>query len=168
MFGESLLLRVTYLEIPSLKTSKSQSQGSFRLSGEKVRHVLTCGECLKPRCVYSARALTKQQLRLLEEYSNDHFYVCGASIIPEESEVFSLCAFEIGINCETELSSHYYSSRLTMLCVWCILRLSSYSSRKVPEVSVYLYLLPATGKKEKTHGPKFAGQKRILCFSLNF
>ena len=44
--------------------------------------------------------------------NTDHFYVCGASIIPEESELFSLCAFEIGINCETELSSHYYSSRL--------------------------------------------------------
>ena len=39
-------------------------------------------------------------------------FVCGASIIPEESELFSICAFEIGINCETELSSHYYSSRL--------------------------------------------------------
>ena len=69
--------------------------------------------------MYSARALTKQQLRLLEEYSNDHFYVCGASIIPEESELFILCAFEIGINCETELSSHYYSSRLKfpVMCV---------------------------------------------------
>ena len=73
---------------------------------------MTCGEYLKPRCVYSARALRKQQLRLLEEYSYDHFYVCGGSIIPEESELFSLCAFEIGMNCETELSSHYYSSRL--------------------------------------------------------
>ena len=154
-------------DLPSLKTNKSQSQGSFRLSGEKVRYVLTCGECLKPRCVYSARALTKQQLRLLEEYSYDHFYVCGGSIIPEKSELFSLCAFEIGINCETELSSHYYSSRLKFppRCYVCgvfsdLVVIPQEKSQKFQSIHPICTCCQQAGKKERTHGPKFAGQKR--------
>ena len=38
-------------------------------------------------CVYSAKVLTKQQLSLLREYSYNHFYVRGGSIIPEGSEL---------------------------------------------------------------------------------
>lgn len=33
---------------------------------QKVRDVIVCGECSKPRCVYSDKKLTREQVRCLK------------------------------------------------------------------------------------------------------
>ena len=41
---------------PSFKPPKSSGgKSAFRKSGETVRELVICGECLKPRCVYATK-----------------------------------------------------------------------------------------------------------------
>ncbi len=81
---------------------------SFRMTAETVCDVLVCGECLKPRCVYSKRKLTKDEFNKLAIYKENFLYCCGGSIFPEEDEDINLlCAHEILDGCNDNISPHY-------------------------------------------------------------
>lgn len=96
---------------PSLATKKSPDQSPIRKSGEAVRELVICGECLKVRCVYSAKTLTKEQLLEFRRCKEDNMYVCGTTVIPQENPLKEICYFEAGINCDSVISPHYFSSR---------------------------------------------------------
>lgn len=85
----------------------------FRLSGETVRNIVICGECLKPRCVYAQRMLSKERIAELEVFKEEHIFVCGSTFIPPESNLFSICFVE-NSNCDSDVSPQYYSSRLNL------------------------------------------------------
>ena len=59
---------------PSFVTKKSAdvNQPSFRKSSETLRDLVICGECLKVRCVYSAKALTKEQFLQFKKCKEDY------------------------------------------------------------------------------------------------
>ncbi len=78
------------------------------MTAETVCDVLVCGECLKPRCFYSKRKLTKDEFNKLAIYKENFLYCCGGSIFPEEDEdVNLLCAHEILDGCNDNISPHY-------------------------------------------------------------
>ena len=75
---------------PSLASSKKGKEKVkilFRISAETVCDILICDVCLKPRCVYSRRRLTKSECTQLQCYKVDHLYNCGGVIIPEKCEL---------------------------------------------------------------------------------
>ena len=98
---------------PSFVTKKSAdvNQPSFRKSSETLRDLVICGECLKVCCVYSAKALTKEQFLQFKKCKEDYIYVCGTTVIPSENNLSKILYFEHGINCDKEISPHYYSAR---------------------------------------------------------
>ncbi len=91
---------------PTKSTAKVSK--SFHMTAETVCDVLVCGECLKPRCVYSKRKLTKDEFNKLAIYKENFLYCCGGSIFPEEDEDINLlCAHEILDGCNDNISPHY-------------------------------------------------------------
>ena len=48
----------------------------------KVRNVIICGECHKPRCVYLVSKLSKEQIALVESINESNLYTCGAPLFP--------------------------------------------------------------------------------------
>ena len=96
---------------PSLINKKPSAP--FRLSGETVRNIVICGECLKPRCVYAQRMLSKEQTAALEEFKEENIFVCGSTFIPPETD-FSVTCFVENSSCDNDVSPHYYSSRLNL------------------------------------------------------
>lgn len=97
--------KTTEKDRPSLIAKNPEEKSAFQKSGESVRDLVVCGECLKSRCVYAAKALTSVQRLKLTKCKDDHIYVCGSTIIPQESELASVCLFETGINCDSDISS---------------------------------------------------------------
>ena len=79
------------------------------MTAETVCDMVVCGECLKPRCMYLKRKLTKVEFNKLVVYKEDYLYNCGGTILPEADEdINSLCAHEILDGCSDNISPHYY------------------------------------------------------------
>ncbi len=83
----------------------------FRLCGETVCDALVCAECLKPRCIYGIRRLTPAEFQLLGRVKEDVLYVCGSTLFDFTSELAKICCVELNVNCNSDMSSHYYSCK---------------------------------------------------------
>ncbi len=108
---------------PSLAKNihKEKPTKPFRMTAETVCDVVVCGYCLKPRCVYSKRKLNQSEKIEFHRCKEDYMYTCGGTMLPENSDLFSICCPEILQSCEEVVSPHYYSSRLQcdMCCHVC-------------------------------------------------
>ena len=151
---------------PSYKPPKSSGgKSAFRKSGETVRELVICGECLKPRCVYAAKSFTKEEALEFRKCKEEFIYVCGSSVIPEDSQL--QCAFEVDINCESPISKHYYSARLKLppMCYVCgvlspLVPIPPEKKRLCQSIHPVCEDCKASGKTERTRGEKLVGQKR--------
>ncbi len=73
---------------PSLKSKPTtSSEKPFRLAAETVTDAVVCGECLKPRCVYSIRRLTREEFQRLGRVKEDILFVCGGPLFSEMSDL---------------------------------------------------------------------------------
>ncbi len=158
---------------PTKSTAKVSK--SFRMTAETVCDVLVCGECLKPRCVYSKRKLTKDEFNKLAIYKENFLYCCGGSIFPEEDEDINLlCAHEILDGCNDNISPHYYASRLknTPCCYHCgsygdLRSISDAMKKNYQTIHPVCSECYETGIKERTRGPRFGGKKRTATEAFN-
>ena len=82
------------------------------MTEEMVCDILICGECLKPRCVYSQRKLTKVEYTELQCCKEEYLYTCDGKIILETSELVTLCCPEMIGGCRDAVSPHYFAARL--------------------------------------------------------
>ncbi len=62
---------------PSSNTEADSSHKAI-LKSQKVREMISCGECQKPRCVYATSKLTKEQEFLLRQTMESTIYTCGS------------------------------------------------------------------------------------------
>jgi len=86
-----------YGQKPSDKDQPSKGSYSFQEAKEldtsrkplfnngKVRRIITCRECFKPRCVYSLRKLNEQESVLVQEINDSRLYTCGSELFPPSS-----------------------------------------------------------------------------------
>ncbi len=139
----------------------------FRLSGETVRNIVICGECLRPRCVYARKLLSKEHLTQLEVFKEDNIFVCGSNFIPPESELSVTCFVESGINCDTDVNPHYFSSRLNLqkCCYICaslasLVDIPDEKARSFQSIHPVCTACRDSGKSERTRGKRSVGQKR--------
>ena len=73
------------LDQPSLKVTKEKHneidhQRKSLLVAGKVRGVITCGECCKPRCIYAKTRLSEDQQVKLQHIRESDIYTCGSSL----------------------------------------------------------------------------------------
>ncbi|XP_048735490.2 uncharacterized protein LOC125650953 [Ostrea edulis] len=138
---------------------------------QKVRDVIVCGECSKPRCVYSDKKLTREQEELLLRLKEEHLYTCGDSLVPEDVEDPGMVVRE-AVNCLTEVETSYFSTSLKHylppVCVHCgkvdnlLDDTDPYISALYEKYSVVRPLCEYcknTGKDARTWGKKFLPKK---------
>ena len=87
----------------------------------KVRSVIVCGECHKPRCVYSVSKLSKEQTGLVESIKESNLYTCGAPLFPPSSSFENSIAVREASSAP-HISKQYYSAVLVHcepVCYFC-------------------------------------------------
>lgn len=102
-------------ETPYLKQDEGKRRfwtTNFPLyTGPKVRSVIHCYRCQKPRCIYSPRQLTATEQKTLEEVKNETVFTCNSSLIPPlhflQGKVFLK-----ELSCSDEVEREYYTSPL--------------------------------------------------------
>ena len=122
MYGKA----VDESDCPSTKPASRNEEVDKRrkaiLVSSKVRCIMTCNECFKPRCVYSKSKLTKAEQVALKEVRESNLYLCGSSIfIPDSPYYDSVCVKE-SLNCGDPIELSYYSAalvRFPLVCYWC-------------------------------------------------
>ena len=134
----------------------------------KVRGTIKCGECLKPRCIYSNAKLTRQEELELVTVKESNVYTCGASLFPRES-----CGIVVreALVCTSLIESQYYSATLVHfppVCYYCGLGEESLvDSEEIQELKqMYAIVLPicfvclSDGKKPFCRKPKVAKKRK--------
>ena len=119
-------------------------------------------------CVYSAKVPTKEQFLEFRQCKEDNMYVCGMTVIPPENNLSEIIFFfEHGINCDKEISPHYYSARQKFppVCYHCgvmadLVPISEDLRRQYQSIHPLCTECQDDGKKKRTRGRRIAGQKR--------
>ena len=77
--------RPSLVPTPSEESKERDKGRKAILVCGKVRCTVTCGECHKPRCVYSMSKLIAQETSHVAVVKNSNLYTCGASLFPPGS-----------------------------------------------------------------------------------
>ena len=88
----------------------------------KVRGVIICIECSKPRCIYSHSKLTHEQIQVISKLKDADLYTCGASLFPPDSLYHSTIIVREALVCTSNMETQYYSSVLVHfepVCFYC-------------------------------------------------
>ncbi|CAC5419773.1 unnamed protein product [Mytilus coruscus] len=88
----------------------------------KVREVVLCSECSKPRCIFSEKKLSREQDELILRLKEYSFYTCGGALVQYDSETVDIVVRE-GLACNSPIETTYYSASLKHylppVCVHC-------------------------------------------------
>ena len=122
------------LNQPSLKVTKEihneiDHQRKSLLVAGKVRGVITCGECCKPRCIYAKTRLSEDQQVELQRIRESDIYTCGSSLFLSNDCI----VVREGLLCSSVIETQYYSSVLVHfppICYFCGLVKSAWSTMK--------------------------------------
>lgn len=100
------------LHCPSLQR-KADEQGSKipagMVVGQKLRSTVRCGECSKPRGIYSNKVLTtteQQQLAVLLEQVE---YTCGSPLTTEGSDLHGQVFVQLSLRCHDHVEFAYFA-----------------------------------------------------------
>ena len=81
--------------------------------------VITCGECQKPRCVYAASKLTREQKVLVQQVVESQVYTCGSTLFPPNSSLHDTVIVKQNCTCADPMEASYYSSTLVKFTPVC-------------------------------------------------
>lgn len=142
-----------------------QEQGcpNSLLTAQRVRDVIICSECSKPRCIFSSNKLSAQEKRLLEQVKENYEYSCGSPIVPPEHSLYGTVFVRIMQRCSDHIELAYYSCKQEYdgVCCYCV---SSDASKPQEFLQTFHTVLPICencrlSKAVVTRMPK-AGSKR--------
>ena len=93
---------------PSLQSKFDDSEAAAAdeahktlFNATKVRDVIWCQECCKPRCIFSKGKLTFTEMIYVQYIKNSSLFMCGSSLFPPTSELSS--AIVVRQNCSCRL-----------------------------------------------------------------
>ena len=107
------------------------------LKSTKVRKVIPCGECGKPRCIYAASRLTREQEVIVNQVVESNIYTCGSIIFPPSSPFCDMIVVKQNISCADPMEASYYSAALVKfpaVCFYCGMNQQSLVSEGVAEL----------------------------------
>ncbi|XP_052250554.1 uncharacterized protein LOC127857879 isoform X2 [Dreissena polymorpha] len=88
------------------------------LRNEKLRDAVLCGECSRPRCVFSPNKLDRQQEEFLRNIKACHSYICGDQLEDAPDLYVRRC-----VTCSSEVETAYFSAKcrhyLPPVCIHC-------------------------------------------------
>ena len=113
-------------DCPSTKPASQGAEADNRrkaiLVSSKVRCIMTCHECFKPRCIYSKAKLTKDEQIALKRVQESRLYTCGSSIFPPNSACHDTVCVKESFTCSDPIELSYFSAALVhfpLVCYWC-------------------------------------------------
>ena len=91
------------------------------VTAANVRDVVTCSDCGKPRCLFAAKKLGKEEAETLQAAKEDVDFVCSRSIFAPDHPLASKVGTRLDISCSTDVTSHYFASKrgLPLVCFKC-------------------------------------------------
>lgn len=79
--------------------------------GTRVREVIRCGECIRPRCIYSAAKLTPQDSSAVRHQKEEDIYTCGSPLFPETSHYYDSIVMREGLTCLSPVKVNYFAGK---------------------------------------------------------
>ena len=118
-FDESYITETTEADRPSLNlkltTTKEDAKFKSVCVATKVRGTITCTDCQKSRCVYSAKLLTIAQSNAIQCIREAEMYSCGASLFGEAHPLCEVVVVRTTLMCELPVEATYYGATTTNL-----------------------------------------------------
>lgn len=88
----------------------------------KVRGVMECGECSKPRCIYSPSKLASKDHDAIKHVKESDLFTCGSSLFPPDSVYNNSIVVREALICSSNMETQYFSSVLVHfppVCYFC-------------------------------------------------
>ena len=91
-------------------------------NSSKVRSIMHCQECFKPKCVYSSRKLNWNETVLLKSVTEEKLYTCGSAVFQPTSEVVDTIVVRQNVSCTDPVETQYFTATLvsfSLVCYYC-------------------------------------------------
>lgn len=91
-------------------------------TGDRVRSVVHCFRCSKPRCIYAQKQLSTRERILLEEIVNNCVFSCGSQLLPPLHPLEQRLSMKMFRSCDAPVEMAFYSSNLSCsinVCCYC-------------------------------------------------
>ena len=114
--------RPSYVPTPSEDARQIDREHKGILVKAKVRAVVCCGECHKPRCIYSNSKLSPQEKVVLDCMKETNLYTCGSPLFSEGTPLASTVITREALTCGSPIETQYYSAVLvhfSPVCYYC-------------------------------------------------
>ena len=115
---------ICFDEMPYLDQNQNKikwSENKFPLyTGQKVRSIVHCFRCQKPRCIYSPRQLSGLERQSLEELEENSVFSCDTALVPPTHPLQGK-VFQMKLNCHDAIEGAYYTTvlQLPTVCYNC-------------------------------------------------
>lgn len=103
-------------------TSFKPSRVKFApFTGDRVRGVVNCFRCCKPRCIYAQKQLSTRERYLLEEVTANNVFSCGSPLLPPIHPLGERISMRLFHSCEDPVEVAFYCSYLdsSNVCCYC-------------------------------------------------
>lgn len=114
--------RPSYVPTPSEEAKQRDKDHRGIIVKAKVRDLIRCGECHKPRCIFSNSKLSPQESVELQCTKETNIYSCGSPLFPEGSRYVNTIVVREALTCISPIEAQYYSSVLVHfppICYYC-------------------------------------------------
>ena len=88
-------------------------------TGDRVRSVVYCFRCSKPRCIYAQKQLSSRERILLDEIITNYVFSCGSPLLPPLHPLEERISMKVFRSCEDPVEIAFYSSCLNSFDVCC-------------------------------------------------
>ena len=138
------------------------------LKNTKVRKVIVCGECHKPRCIYAASKLNREQEVLVQQVVESQTFTCGSTVFPPSTPLHDTIIVRQNCSCADPMEAAYYSSTLVKfpsVCFYCGLNAEQLVSdielkRQYGVVRPLCFVCQSQGQTYKVSHPNNVANKR--------
>lgn len=90
-------------------------------TGDRVRRVVYCFRCSKPRCIYAQKQLSTRERILLDQLITNCVFSCGSPLLPPLHPLEDRISMKMFRSCEAPVELAFYSSHLDSInvCSYC-------------------------------------------------
>jgi hypothetical protein len=111
--------RPSLTEKIAAKEQKDRDKEHAFLNKEHARMTVNCGECDKPRVLFSVAVLKDAEKVTIKAHTEEIDYVCGQPLFIEEHVMQETVVVKEGLTCQTPVQPVYYSSGYQAVCAFC-------------------------------------------------
>ena len=111
---------ISDFEFNAISSAPRQPRFVFApFTGDRVRSVVNCFRCSKPRCIYAQKQLSTRERILLEEITTNGVFSCDSPLLPPLHPLEERISMKNFRSCEDPIEMAFYSSNLGSINVCC-------------------------------------------------